>query len=130
MIEIEQRLQRASKMLSEQDRHRVKESGREKALARSAQRGLVLSGEQRAAFEHVTGERCLSVVVGYAGTGKSAMLGVAREAWENAGYTVRGAALSGIAAEGLENGAGIASRPIAGWEHEWGAGRGRTAARR
>src|SRR3546814_15659892 len=69
--------------------------------------GLVLSGEQRAAFEHVTGERGLSVVVGYAGTGKSAMLGVAREAWENAGYTVRGAALSGIAAEGLENGAEI-----------------------
>ncbi|MBU2285152.1 MAG: Ti-type conjugative transfer relaxase TraA [Gammaproteobacteria bacterium] len=123
MIETEQRLQRASKMLAEQDRHRVKESGRERALARSAQRGLVLSGEQRGAFEHVTGERGLSVVVGYAGTGKSAMLGVAREAWENAGYTVRGAALSGIAAEGLENGAGIASRTIAGLEHRWGQGR-------
>src|SRR3546814_4161045 len=123
MSEIEQRLQRASKRLAEQDRHRVKESGREKALARSAQRGLVLSGEQGAACEHVTGEVGLGGVVGYAGTGKSAMLGVAREAWENAGYTVRGAALSGIAAEGLENGAGIASRTIAGLEHQWGQGR-------
>jgi ATP-dependent exoDNAse (exonuclease V) alpha subunit len=75
--------------------------GREGALARAEAR-LILSGEQRRAFEHVTDGRGLSVVVGYAGTGKSAMLGVAREAWESAGYTVRGAALSGIAAEGLE----------------------------
>jgi hypothetical protein len=44
-------------------------------------RGLVLSGEQRDAFDHIT-ERGLASVIGYAGTGKSAMLGVAREAWE------------------------------------------------
>ena len=89
----------------------------------------MLSGEQRAAFEHVTDGRGLSVVVGYAGTGKSAMLGVAREAWESAGYTVRGAALSGIAAEGLEHGSGIASRTIASLEHQWGQGRELLASR-
>ena len=94
-----------------------------RALASAAARGLVLSGEQRAAFAHVTDKSGLSIVVGYAGTGKSAMLGVAREAWENAGYTVRGAALSGIAAEGLEQGSGIASRTIASLEHQWGQGR-------
>jgi Ti-type conjugative transfer relaxase TraA len=119
MIETEQRLQHASQLMEERERHRVDQRDREGALARAEERGLLLSGEQRAAFEHVTDQRGLNIVVGYAGTGKSAMLGVAREAWEGAGYTVRGAALSGIAAEGLEQGSGIASRTIASLEHQW-----------
>lgn len=129
MIETEQRLQRASELMAERERHRVDQQDREGALARAGERGLVLSGEQRAAFEHVTDGRGLSVVVGYAGTGKSSMLGVAREAWEGAGFTVRGAALSGIAAEGLEQGSGIASRTIASLEHQWGRGRERLTSR-
>ena len=123
MVETEQRLQRAAEVMAERERHRVSEGDREGALARAAERGMELSGEQRAAFDHVTGERDLSLVVGYAGTGKSAMLGVAREAWESAGLEVRGVALSGIAAEGLENGSGIASRTIASMEHGWSQGR-------
>ena len=63
------------------------------------------------------------IVVGHAGTGKSAMLGVAREVWETAGYEVRGVTLSGIAAENLESGSGIASRTIASMEHGWHQGR-------
>jgi Ti-type conjugative transfer relaxase TraA len=123
MIETEQRLQRATDLMAERERHRVEEHHREGALARAAARGLVLSGEQKAAFEHVTDARDLGVVVGYAGTGKSAMLGVAREAWEEAGYSVRGAALAGIAAENLEGGSGIASRTLASLEHAWSQGR-------
>ncbi|MET4897640.1 Ti-type conjugative transfer relaxase TraA [Sphingomonadaceae bacterium jetA1] len=129
MIETEQRMRRAAEMMAERDRHHVGDRDREAALANAAARGLDLSGEQRAAFDHATGRRDLGVVVGYAGTGKSAMLGVAREAWERAGFTVHGAALSGIAAEGLENGSGIASRTLASLEHGWAQGRDPLTAR-
>ena len=123
MIAVEQRLQRAATIMAERSLHRVGAPPHERALAAAEVRGLFLSGEQRAAFDHVTGSRDLGVVIGYAGTGKSAMLGVAREAWEGAGLSVRGAALSGIAAENLEAGSAIASRTIASLEHQWAQGR-------
>ncbi|WP_315774020.1 MULTISPECIES: Ti-type conjugative transfer relaxase TraA [unclassified Bradyrhizobium] len=123
MIEAEQRLHRAAERMAERERHEVRDADREAALARAEARGLVLSGEQAEALAHVTHGRDLSVVVGHAGTGKSAMLGVAREAWEAAGFEVRGVALSGIAAENLESGSGIASRTIASLEHGWEQGR-------
>jgi Ti-type conjugative transfer relaxase TraA len=123
MIEAERRLHRATESMAGRERHQVNDRHRQAALVHAEQRSLALSGEQVDALAHVTDGRDLGVVVGHAGTGKSAMLGVAREAWEAAGYEVRGAALSGIAAENLEAGSGIASRTIASLEHGWGQGR-------
>jgi Ti-type conjugative transfer relaxase TraA len=123
MIKAEQRLHHAAKLMAERERHELDDAARQAALARAERRGLVLSGEQADALAHVTDGRDLGIVVGHAGTGKSAMLGVAREAWEAAGYEVRGVALSGIAAENLQSGSGIASRTIASMEHGWGQGR-------
>ena len=119
MIETERRLERATVTLDARRNHGVTDRHRELALTRAEVRGLDLSAEQRGALEHVTSPRGVSNVIGYAGTGKSAMLGVAREAWEAAGYQVQGAALSGIAAEGLEHGSGIGSRTLASLEYQW-----------
>ncbi len=129
MIAVEERLHRAAQLMAERDRHAVNERDRDRALERARERGLDLSREQRAALEHVTDGRDLGIVVGYAGAGKSAMLGVAREAWESAGYQVHGLALSGVAAENLESGSAIPSRTLASLEHRWAQGRDSLAAR-
>ncbi len=129
MIEAEQRLHRAADLMAERDRHEVSDRDREAALANAEARGLVLSREQAEALTQITDGRDLGIVVGYAGTGKSAMLGVARDAWDAAGYEVRGVALSGIAAENLESGSGISSRTIASLEHGWVNGRDGLTAR-
>jgi Ti-type conjugative transfer relaxase TraA len=123
MIAAEQCLHRAAELMAERKRHAVHDRHRDAAIARAAERGLVLSGEQADALAQIIEGRDLGIVIGHAGTGKSAMLGVAREAWEAAGYQVRGTALSGIAAENLESGSGIASRTIASMEYGWGQGR-------
>lgn len=73
-----------------------------------------LSEEQKNALYHITAtEGAIKVVSGMAGTGKTRLLSEAREAWEKNGYKVIGAALSGKAAQGLEEGAGIKSETIA-----------------
>ena len=129
MIATENRLERTAERLAERRGHSIGRDTREQAIDRAARSGLALGDEQRAALRHVTGRTDLALVVGYAGSGKSAMLGVAREAWEAEGYQVRGAALSGIAAESLEGGSGIASRTIASLEHAWSQGREQLTAR-
>ena len=129
MLAIEQTMERAAASTGVRDQHRVPLVARWQALKGAERGGLALGDEQQAAYQHVTSGSDLALVVGYAGTGKSAMLGVTRAAWEAEGYTVRGAALSGIAAEGLEGGSGIASRTLAGLEFAWKDGRDQLTSR-
>jgi len=132
MLEAEQRMEQAGTALAGHGGHGGHGVLRAAALlaVRAAERGgLTLGNEQAAALLHVTGGPDLALVVGFAGTGKSAMLGVARAAWEAEGYRVRGATLSGIAAEGLEAGSGIGSRTLASLEFGWKDGRDELTAR-
>ncbi len=129
MLETERRMEAVAGDLAGHDGHRVLQAAGWRAVKAAERGGLVLEEEQREAFRHVTLGPDLSLVVGYAGSGKSTMLGVARAAWEAEGYSVRGLALSGIAAEGLEKGAGIASRTIASLEYAWKEGRDQLTSR-
>ena len=116
MLATEQRMEQAAGELAGRQAHRVD-------LRRRLAESTTLGREQVLAFRHVTQAQDLAVVVGYAGTGKSTMLGEARAAWEADGYRVVGAALSGIAAEQLEGGAGIASRTVHSLLFQWEQGR-------
>lgn len=116
MLATEQRMEQAAGTLAARQAHRVN-------LRRRLAETTALGREQVLAYRHVTQMQDLSVVVGYAGTGKSTMLDEARAAWEADGYQVRGAALSGIAAEQLEAGAGIASRTVHSLLFQWDQGR-------
>ncbi len=114
MLEAEKSLLQRSQAMDPRRGHGVAASRQASVLAES-----ILSAEQRAAFEHVTAEGDLKALVGVAGSGKSTMLEAARKAWEAEGLTVKGASLSGIAAENLQSASGIQSRTLASYEWAW-----------
>ncbi len=74
-----------------------------------------LAPEQQAMVARlITSGAGVDVVVGKAGSGKTAALTAARHAWELAGHRVLGTSLSARAAKGLHDGAGIESTTLAG----------------
>jgi conjugative relaxase-like TrwC/TraI family protein len=75
-----------------------------------------LAEEQRSMVRQLTTSGAgIEAVVGKAGSGKTTALAASRVAWQNAGFTVSGLALSARAAAGLAEGAGIPSTTIAGF---------------
>jgi Ti-type conjugative transfer relaxase TraA len=119
LIRAQEAMLRVSDRLDSQPHHAITERSGHAARAEMAALGRPLGDEQVLAVAHVLSAGRLAAVVGYAGTGKSTALGVARAAWESEGYRVVGAALSGIAAENLEKGSGIPSRTLASLEYAW-----------
>jgi conjugative relaxase-like TrwC/TraI family protein len=73
-----------------------------------------LSADQRRVIETLClGGNGVAVVAGKAGAGKTFALGAAREAWQEVGYPVLGAAVARRAANELTAGAGIQSTSVA-----------------
>jgi len=118
MVRLESEMMVNANSLLEKNEHVLRDVSNEMVSVRHG-----LSTEQKTAFEYLVSDGDLKNVVGYAGTGKSRLLGAAREAWETSGYRVLGATLSGIAAENLESSSGITSRTIASRLYAWEQGK-------
>ena len=118
MWNLERDLLSNAEKLAHRSDHGVNPARRSAVLAKHA-----LSPEQERAALEVTGQGDLKSLAGVAGSGKSTALKAMREIWEADGYTVKGAALAGIAAENLELAAGIRSRTLASYELAWDRGR-------
>jgi Ti-type conjugative transfer relaxase TraA len=118
MFDLERNLLSSADALAHRTGHGVNAHRRLGSLAKHT-----LSAEQQRAVEEVTGQGDLKSLAGVAGSGKSTTLKAMREVWEAEGYTVKGAALAGIAAENLELSSGIKSRTLASYELAWERGR-------
>jgi len=103
MQELEKAMVELSKQLHAIRTHDVSEE----ILKAALEARPTLSAEQQCAVAYLTQGGDLENMTGYAGTGKSTTLAACREAWEEQGYKVHGAALSGKAAQELQQGSGI-----------------------
>lgn len=86
------------------ERHRISDRQIELAIAKKDKEYKNtggLSGDQKSALRHIVKENSLACFVGYAGSGKSTVLQIAKEIWEQAGYQVYGLAPTGKAAQNL-----------------------------
>jgi len=107
MLQLEKSMVERAETMHNTTTHAVKADSIESAV-----KSRTLSEEQENALRHMTSNNQISALVGIAGAGKSYTLGAAREAWESSDYKVIGAALSGKAAQGLQESSDIKSDTI------------------
>lgn len=119
VVEREETLIRCGARLAESGSHRVTEELVEQAIALSPHK---LNEGQAQAIRYLAEPRALSILEGYAGTGKSTVASAARLAWESQGYRVLGGALTHTAVDALSSGSTIPSRTIRSWLKSWDRG--------
>lgn len=119
MVELEHHMLNEAYELDAKNGHKVNLEAANAALV-----GKSLNESQRSAFSHIISPGDLKIVTGLAGTGKSYLMGVAREAFRQSGFNVTGVCLSGIAAKGLQDGSGIPSTTVESKLYQWGRGEG------
>ena len=108
MLNMEAAMLRAAATLHQRDHHTLSYSQANQMILKHQ----TLRNEQRDALRHLLVGSDLACVNGIAGSGKTYMLAIAKQAWEADGQRVIGTALAAKAAQGLEEGAGIRSKHI------------------
>ena len=116
VLAAEARISELAATLASQPTGQVTDVAAGRALTAAEERlgGPLTNGQRRAALGLLTSGAGLEVVVGVAGSGKTAMLAAVADGFTASGFTVVGAATSGQAARGLADGAGLEeSRTVA-----------------
>jgi len=117
MLDNENKMVESARALKNIETHKV-----DQKILTQTEANFTLNREQKAAFHYLAEGGDVSVLIGRAGAGKSYTLNAVREAYETGGYKVRGVALAGIAAEGLQNESGIESATIHSQLLKWQQG--------
>ena len=84
--------------------------------------GSGLTPDQRVAAEAMLSPAPLTLVKGYAGTGKTFTLGEVARVWQARGYEVLGGAASGKATQELGGLQGMRTASLAAWDARWSRG--------
>lgn len=105
MLELEKRMIERAQRLDGKRGHSISAE----AATDTLNEHKTLRDEQTEAVRFMLSGSDIACVSGVAGSGKTFMFGVAREAWQKEGYQVLGTALAAKAARGLEDGSGIKS---------------------
>ncbi|MBA2655299.1 MAG: AAA family ATPase [Gammaproteobacteria bacterium] len=112
IFELENNIQEVAENLNQHVSHPIHPS-----LIKNIINNYKLNDEQANAIQHILQGSDISIIVGRAGTGKTYALKAAKEAFTKVGYHIQGIALSGIAAQGLQEASGIPSRTIASFTY-------------
>ena len=84
--------------------------------------GSGLTPDQRVAAQAMLSPASLTLVKGYAGTGKTFTLGEVARVWQARGYEVLGGAASGKATQELGGIKGMRTASLAAWDARWSRG--------
>ena len=84
--------------------------------------GSDLTRDQRVAAEAMLSPASLTLVKGYAGTGKTFTLGEVARVWQARGFEVLGGAASGKATQELGGLQGMRTASLAAWDARWSRG--------
>lgn len=114
MIQKEKDMLDKTEQLFLSDKHHISDKISDQTLINYS-----LTPDQKRAYQSIVEGGDITLVMGAAGTGKSYTLAAVCEAFEAGGYNVKGVALSGIAAENLEQSSGIKSTTIFSQLRNW-----------